>query len=413
MNPEVNHLLSVNNYLSAQVKQLLAANNDLVEQNKSMGIALVNLKTQINNSKPPLDPNSKPFVPSTASANGDPYDSCCPQSQDNLPIAQVRPFKKRKFYANKYSLDDKKVNEILSNLDSIQDIIKLAPIRKKINHNHVLRELTDLIPTLRKLDSLIGMSQVKEQVFELIVYHAQGLNSSTDLKHTVITGPPGVGKTELINILAEIYMMMGICGNGPLIHAKRSDMVAGYTGQTAIKTQKLCDKANGGILALDEAYAIGDKEQRDSFSKEALDTLNRNLTEKNIVCIIAGYADQLENCFFATNPGLHRRFATRFNISSYTPSEMGQIFVKQLAKEKFNVSVKLDEFFEKNIKEFPNFGGSLQVLGYRTKMAHSHNLLQNKTIRKIISQVDLDNGYKSYIDNCKKKEYKPPLGMYC
>merc|ERR1711991_1200935 len=112
-----------------------------------------------------------------------------------------------------------------------------------------------------------------------------GFNND-DMLHTVITGPPGVGKTELGRILGHIYKGMGVLKKGHLKIVKRSDLIGKYLGHTAAKTQDVIDECSGGVMFIDEAYSLCNKEGRDSFSKECIDTLNQNLTERrDFLCI--------------------------------------------------------------------------------------------------------------------------------
>ena len=130
-------------------------------------------------------------------------------------------------------------------------------------------------------------------------------NLNDDMLHTVITGSPGTGKTELGKILGKVYKAMGVLSNGTFHIAKRSDLIGRFQGHTAVKTQEFIDKCKGGVMFIDEAYSLGNKEQRDTFSKECIDTINQNLTERrDFLCIIAGYRKELNKCFFAYNPGL-------------------------------------------------------------------------------------------------------------
>jgi SpoVK/Ycf46/Vps4 family AAA+-type ATPase len=119
------------------------------------------------------------------------------------------------------------------------------------------------------------------------------------LLHTVIEGEPGTGKTELAEKIGKVYLKLGILKNDIFKKVKRSDLIAGYLGQTAIKTARLIEECKGGVLFIDEAYSLGNaegKDGRDSFSKECIDVLNQSLTENknNFVCIIAGYKEDLE-----------------------------------------------------------------------------------------------------------------------
>ena len=123
-----------------------------------------------------------------------------------------------------------------------------------------------------------------------------------------------------------------ILKNEKFVKARRSDLIAGYLGQTAKATQKIIDSAIGGVLFIDEVYSLGNSEKRDSFAKECIDTINENLTEKktDFICIIAGYKDEIDSCFFSYNSGLERRFPVRFTIEEYKPEELFLIFIKSI-----------------------------------------------------------------------------------
>ena len=176
--------------------------------------------------------------------------------------------------------------KIFENLNNIKDIINI--FEKKTNDNYIYDYLKNkkfenifkLIPSLKELDKIIGMEKVKNQVFQMICYFVHELNNPEELNHIVITGPPGVGKTCLARILGKVYTAMGLLSNGEFHEVARSDFVAKYLGQTAIKTKELIEKCKGGIMFIDEAYALGHKNKRDSFAKEALDTLNKYLSKK-------------------------------------------------------------------------------------------------------------------------------------
>ena len=146
------------------------------------------------------------------------------------------------------------------------------------------------------------MQNIKRDVFELLLYQLQEFDNSKDMLHTIIEGEPGVGKTDLAKILAQIYQGMGYCYNDIVKFVKRSDLIGGYLGQTAIKTQKVLDECQGGILVIDEAYSLGSPEGRDSYSKECIDTLTRFLSESpETIVFIMGYKDDLEQSLFAHN----------------------------------------------------------------------------------------------------------------
>jgi len=202
--------------------------------------------------------------------------------------------------------------------------------------------------------------------------------------------------------------------------AKRSDLIAKYLGQTAAKTQDFIDKCKGGVMFIDEAYSLGEKETRDSFSKECLDTLNQNLSERiDFLCIIAGYEDALDTCFFAFNEGLKRRFSFKYVITGYSYDELAQIFLRKISNadwEYIGTENELNDFFKKNIDQFPRFGGDMETLFLKTKIAHAKRIFfKDADTRKKITIEDIINGYKNFHGHRKDKEDKIPekiMSMY-
>lgn len=245
----------------------------------------------------------------------------------------------------------------LTKIENIDDLIELGKsynCKKNREFNGVnLRLLCNLVTPLTELKNMIGMKSVKTSIINQILFFLQGFNKNSkcnkcidctynlpcaknreDMLHTVITGPPGVGKTELGKILAKVYKEMGVLSKGHFVFASRADLIAGYLGQTALKTQDKIDEALGGVLFIDEAYALGHSEGRDSFSKECIDTLNQNLTEnRDFLCIIAGYKNALDDNFFNMNAGLNRRFTFRYDIEKYTSNELRDIFLLKVNKD--------------------------------------------------------------------------------
>jgi hypothetical protein len=173
--------------------------------------------------------------------------------------------------------------------------------------------------------------------------------------HTVICGPPGTGKTELANIIANIYFKLGILGKNSVVSVKRTDLIGKWLGHTAIKTQEIINSAIGGVLLIDEAYSLGNKEGRDSFAKECIDTLNQNLMllKDKLICIIVGYEDKLNECFFSQNEGLKSRFDWWHRIEKYNDKELFLI-LKQKMKNSgwlFVPRIKRKTFCSKRIKD--------------------------------------------------------------
>ena len=279
---------------------------------------------------------------------------------------------------------DKKLLEIFNSIETITDIIKLKDscLIYDFLESEKFSKIFELIPSLEKLDKMIGMNKLKEQIFSMICYCLHQMNSEEDLNHIVIMGPPGTGKTTVAHILGEIYKSLGFLSNDTFIKARRSDLIAEYLGQTAVKTQKLLDKAEGGVLFIDEVYSLGNPEKRDSFAKECIDTINQNLTEKsnNLLVIIAGYKDEVKNCFFSYNPGLERRFPLQFTIEKYTEEELHKILLKTISLDKWeikeNVSLFLFKNIKKNYKLFKYMGGDMQTLFKFAKENYSRRLMR-------------------------------------
>jgi hypothetical protein len=271
--------------------------------------------------------------------------------------------------------------------------------------------LINIINPLKKLKRMIGMDNIKKNIIDQILYYIQDFDiENNGLLHTVIKGPPGVGKTEIGKIIASILSSLNVISSDKVIFAKRSDLIGEYLGQTAIKTQRVIDKACGGVLFIDEAYSLGNKDNNDSYSKECIDILNQNLTEnkKKFICIIAGYSDELENCFFSINPGLKRRFPFVYKINSYNSTELKEIFKKCVNDDKWKLKIKdskLENFFKENKNSFKNYGGDMEVLFLNCKYTHSKRVfLKNPNIKKKIILDDLQKAFIKFKDNSDKDE---------
>ena len=250
-------------------------------------------------------------------------------------------------------------------------------------------------------------------------------NTNEDMLHTIITGAPGLGKTELGKIIGRVYKAMGILSKGHLNIATRSDLIGKYLGHTAAKTQEFINKCKGGVLFIDEAYALGNSEGRDSFSKECLDTINQNMSEnRDLLVIIAGYADALDSCFFAYNAGLKRRFTFRYDLKGYSAEELMEIFLYKVKKDSWNVEfevrdgdsaeiikqkeqkrLKLKDFFIKNKRYLPHAGGDIETLILNCKVIHGKRVVfMDRKYKKVFSFADVEKGFETFISHRKYKD---------
>jgi SpoVK/Ycf46/Vps4 family AAA+-type ATPase len=313
----------------------------------------------------------------------------------------------------------KKCVSIDFSLNSISDLIQIAeqnPVEEDVEYNINLKTIHSIKPELCELDAMIGMHTLKKSVLEQLLYYLQGLhNGGDDYKHTVIFGPPGTGKTEVAKVLGAIYSKLGVISkpSDPLglqpktiveqrfKKATRSDMIAGYLGQTAIKMKALITQSLGGVLFIDEAYSLGD----DNFSKECVDTLCEALSDQkdNIMVIIAGYENELNERFFSLNSGLESRFVWRFKIDNYSAKDLWEIFKKKVADYKWKIgNVDGEKWFKKRYDSFSGFGRDIETLLFKTKIAHSKRVYgKADSEKRVIELADLESGYEIFM---KSKE---------
>lgn len=304
-------------------------------------------------------------------------------------------------------------------VETLDDLIHLGKkvgtefiLEPYIEYNIDLAMIQNLLPEMEDLNSMIGQEEFKKQVVTLILYYSMRLNrKNDDLLHTAIYGEPGIGKTEFAQKLAKIYLKLGVLRNNIFRKVRRSDLIAGFLGQTALKTAEVLKSVRGGVLFIDEAYSIGNssgKDTQDSYSKECLDLINQSLTEmrerddKYFILMIAGYKDELKRNFFGMNDGLERRFSIHFTMEPYTAKELVEIFIKKALESGWGVErgALTEEFMKEHYANFKYYGGDMELLFVKCKVTHSKNLLAGKSkIKRCISEMDVKDGFALFIKN--------------
>jgi len=309
----------------------------------------------------------------------------------------------------------------IKHIGDLLELIEKYPISETIEYNINMDALHKIKEPLSELNKMIGMKDLKENIVDQILFYIQNLHTNVnananDFMHTVIYGPPGTGKTEIAKLIGSIFSKMGVLTNGIFRKVTRTDLIAGYLGQTALKTRDVIKECLGGVLFIDEAYALGNDEKRDSFSKECIDTLCEALSDHkdNLMVIIAGYETDLNECFFNYNQGLKSRFTWRFKTDEYGAEELCKIFLKKIDESGWtinpNCESKIDvKWFEKNKSHFKSYGRDMETLFAKTKIAHSRRVFcLEKTEKKQLNIKDIDKGLQMYLKNedssAKEKE---------
>jgi SpoVK/Ycf46/Vps4 family AAA+-type ATPase len=432
----------VNNYN----KFLLELDNQQTKDIKESKLKNTNEKTEINNylsfmdqiyekyKESPINrPNSKPDIidPNLYSSKLE----FLHEKQKNM----LKKAEKEKEIEKEeeFNLNRRKVN-IQFEINNISDLLKMIeqyPDDKDVEYNINMHALHKIKAPLEDLNSMIGLQNLKENIVDQILFYIQNLHKApndlhkapndlhkapndlhksntltNDFMHTVIYGPPGTGKTEIAKIIGSIFSKLGILLKGTFKKVTRSDLVAGYLGQTALKTKDVIKESLGGVLFIDEAYSLGNQEKRDSFSKECIDTLCEALSDHkdNLMVIIAGYETDLNECFFKYNQGLESRFTWRLKIDDYNAVELHNIFIKKITDSGWsidntsqNVNVK---WFEKNKALFKYYGRDIETLFAKTKIAHSRRVFcLDENVKRKLTITDIDKGLEIYLKNGQKK----------
>ncbi|MEP7237295.1 MAG: AAA family ATPase [Ferruginibacter sp.] len=276
---------------------------------------------------------------------------------------------------------------------------------------------------LAELDKLVGMASVKKSITENIEYLKfnklrieKGFADDGQIGlHSVFTGNPGTGKTTVVRLLGKIYKAMGLLTKGHVVEATRADLIGEFIGHTAPKVKAMIDKARGGILFLDEVYALARGDDSRDFGAEAVEILLKEMSDGpgNIAIIGAGYPDEV-NKFLNSNPGLKSRFSQGFSFDDYLPAELMQIAQVALQKEEATLSAEAETELNKRLTNLyrsrdRNFGNGRLVFGIidEAKRYMGIRLLKQGNLENLtpeeLSKIELEDLLKVFKEENKNK----------
>ena len=303
-------------------------------------------------------------------------------------------------------------------LRTFQDLVKfvndLASSEKTWPQESDESRLLAAKPAIDALRRMVGLVHVKDLLKQIIVFCAQVGGSSEGrnnvaMKSPCLMGGPGMGKTTLAKIIADLYWHTGILRHTAqnqqvrYIEGNRSNMIGMYLGHSAKQTQDIIDRCRieQKVLWIDEVHQLGHEGKRDSYSKEAIDTLCLNITRHtDFHLILGGYQQDIIDCFLSVNKGLSRRFRfVEMDKDEYSAKHLRLIFFQQLLQAKCDVTdpitVATEKWFEKHRAEFPFMGGDVETLCSEACISHFDRILGcHPLLKRKLNLEDMENGLK-------------------
>lgn len=307
----------------------------------------------------------------------------------------------------KYKIEVKKIaHGVKASLVEYYGYSTIQSICKKTTED--TEDKRTLEELLEELNSLVGLDKVKSTVQDLIFFQKvqkmrqeKGLHLAKNTLHLAFTGNPGTGKTTVARIVGRIYKCIGLLSKGHFIEVSRTDLIAGYQGQTALKVKNVIEQAKGGVLFIDEAYSITENDHSDSYGRECLTELTKALEDcrEDLVVIVAGYTEPM-NKFFESNPGLKSRFNKFIEFDDYNVYELTQILISMCQLNDYileeEVKRQIELYLEKQLEmEKENFANGRLVRNIYDDLVMQH-------ARRVIT---IENPSKIELSSIKSEDF--------
>lgn len=296
---------------------------------------------------------------------------------------------------------------------AIREILKLS-----CSQLDSLNKIEDCQQEIMNIYNMIGMENIKMEFCRVIKYLLSGHINDT-MMHIGIYGPPGHGKTMIAKLIGKAFAKSGLLTENVFVKATRSELIGKFVGHTAVQTTQMFNKARGGVIFIDEIYSLGNPDLDGDYAKECIDTINELLSERtDTLCIIAGYYEDAEKCFFSYNQGLRSRFPFNFHIDKYSCDQLVMIFEKMcndknwLLEPGALLASDLEPYVENCLD---NAGRDMENIMTKSIISYTeNNFLQSNKAIKMLTRYDIMRGLELYLKNKKKNIVppEPPVSMY-